>query len=115
MAGDMRGSIRVPAAAAIASGGTFVHAPLTGRVAGASAYRGFGAMKRLAPALLALIAVAGCATYSPRARVHDELLRAGVKPRMANCLADGWSIGCRSTSCASSAVPRGCRVRMSAT
>jgi hypothetical protein len=45
-------------------------------------------VKRLAPTLLGLAILAGCATPSPRERVHQELLSAGLKPRMANCLAD---------------------------
>jgi hypothetical protein len=45
-------------------------------------------MTRFAPALLAMLVLAGCATTSPRERVRAELLQAGIKPRMANCLAD---------------------------
>jgi hypothetical protein len=45
-------------------------------------------MKRFAPSLLAILALAGCATTSPRERVRAELLSAGLKPRLANCLAD---------------------------
>ena len=45
-------------------------------------------MNRFAPALLAVLVLAGCATTSPRERVRSELLTAGLKPRLANCLAD---------------------------
>ena len=37
--------------------------------------------------LIALILVAGCSLVSPETRVREKLLAAGVKPRMANCLA----------------------------
>ena len=43
-------------------------------------------MKNLLPiAVLALLA--GCASLSPEARVHEKLLAAGVKPHLADCLA----------------------------
>jgi hypothetical protein len=45
-------------------------------------------MIKLAPVLLAALALAGCVTASPRERVRSELLSAGLKPRMADCLAD---------------------------
>ena len=45
-------------------------------------------MNRFAPVFLAALALAGCAMISPRERVHAELLHAGIKPRMASCLAD---------------------------
>jgi len=45
-------------------------------------------VKRIAPLLLGIAVLAGCVTPSPRDRVHQELLNAGVKPRMASCLAD---------------------------
>jgi hypothetical protein len=48
-------------------------------------------MRLFVPATMALLALSACATLSPRERVHDELLRAGIKPRLANCLADRLS------------------------
>lgn len=49
-------------------------------------------MKRPAPFLALSIAlaglVAGCASVSPEAKVRDKLVAAGVKPPMANCMAD---------------------------
>jgi hypothetical protein len=45
-------------------------------------------MRAIIPAAMALLALGACASLSPRERVHDELLRAGIKPRMASCLAD---------------------------
>jgi hypothetical protein len=43
-------------------------------------------MTRLFPAL-ALLALAGCATISPEARVRAGLVNAGLSPRMAGCMA----------------------------
>lgn len=38
---------------------------------------------------LALVGlVAGCASVSPEAQVRDKLVAAGVKPHMADCMAD---------------------------
>ena len=48
-------------------------------------------MRIVAPILLGALALSACASISPRERVHDELLRAGIKPRLANCLADRLS------------------------
>ena len=45
-------------------------------------------MRAIVPATMALLALGACASLSPRERVHDELLRAGLKPRMARCMAD---------------------------
>jgi hypothetical protein len=45
-------------------------------------------MTRIAPALILALALAGCASVSPRARVHSELMSAGMSNRMASCLAD---------------------------
>ena len=45
-------------------------------------------MKRLAPALLAALALAGCATPSATTRVRAALLQSGLPPRMADCMAD---------------------------
>jgi len=48
-------------------------------------------MKRIAPFALTLALaglVAGCASVSPEAKVRDKLIAAGVKPHMANCMAD---------------------------
>jgi len=38
-------------------------------------------------ALTTLALLAGCASLSPEARVHEKLLAAGVKPHLADCLA----------------------------
>lgn len=48
-------------------------------------------MRFIVAAAIPLLALSACASLSPRERVHDELLRAGIKPRMANCLADRLS------------------------
>jgi hypothetical protein len=48
-------------------------------------------MRATVPILFAALALSACASLSPRERVHDELLRAGIKPRMASCLADRLS------------------------
>ncbi len=45
-------------------------------------------MKRLILSLALLGALAGCSALSPEARVRQRLLEAGVKPHMANCLAE---------------------------
>lgn len=42
-------------------------------------------MKRLA--LLSLALLAGCTIVSPEGKIRDKLVSAGVKPRMAECLA----------------------------
>ena len=39
------------------------------------------------PALIAL-ALAGCATVSPEARVRTKLIEAGIKPPVAGCMAE---------------------------
>jgi hypothetical protein len=44
-------------------------------------------MTRILP-ILALLLAAGCSTLSPEARVREKLIEAGVKPRMAECMAD---------------------------
>ncbi len=43
--------------------------------------------RRLAPLLLALI-LAACATLSPEMRVRTKLIEAGVKPKVAACMAE---------------------------
>lgn len=44
-------------------------------------------MKKIA-ATLALLALASCAALDPRVQVRDKLIEAGIKPRMADCLAE---------------------------
>ena len=38
--------------------------------------------------LIALIALAGCATVSPEARVRSKLIEAGLRPPVAACMAE---------------------------
>ena len=45
-------------------------------------------MKRIASILVLAAALAGCMTVSKTERVRAALLRAGVPPRMASCMAD---------------------------
>lgn len=45
-------------------------------------------MKRIAFSIALAGLVAGCATVSPEAQVRDKLVAAGVKPHMADCMAD---------------------------
>lgn len=46
-------------------------------------------MKRaLTLSITTLGLLAGCSTVSPEARVRQKLIEAGVKPRMASCMAD---------------------------
>ena len=44
-------------------------------------------MKRIGT-MLALLALASCAALDPRVQVRDKLIEAGLKPRMADCLAE---------------------------
>ena len=44
-------------------------------------------MTRLPVALAALIALSACTTVSTEARVREKLIEAGLKPRMAQCVA----------------------------
>ncbi|RYD60595.1 MAG: hypothetical protein EOP58_16115 [Sphingomonadales bacterium] len=39
-------------------------------------------------AILAFTLLAGCATVSPEAKIRTRLVEAGVKPRMAQCMAE---------------------------
>ena len=43
---------------------------------------------RFAVALALLLAVCACQTLSPEARVRQRLIEAGLKPRMAQCMAE---------------------------
>ena len=43
---------------------------------------------RLAALLLPLVLLGGCATVSPEAKIRTRLIEAGVKPRMAQCVAE---------------------------
>jgi len=47
-------------------------------------------MPRITPALpiLAALALAGCATVSPEARVRTKLIEAGLRPPVAACMAE---------------------------
>ena len=45
-------------------------------------------MKRLASILIVAVALCGCMGLSRTERVRTALLRAGVPPRMASCMAD---------------------------
>lgn len=42
----------------------------------------------LALALLPALALAGCATVSPEARVRSKLIEAGLRPPVAGCMAE---------------------------
>jgi hypothetical protein len=42
----------------------------------------------LLPGFAGLIALAACTTVSPEARVRTKLIEAGVKPRVATCMAE---------------------------
>jgi hypothetical protein len=44
-------------------------------------------MKRLLLPLVLLGLISGCATVSPEAKVRERLIAAGVKPRLAECMA----------------------------
>ncbi|SFS04132.1 hypothetical protein [Sphingomonas jatrophae] len=46
---------------------------------------------RVGLAFIGLLAVTACATPSTEDRVRSELLRAGVQPRMAGCMAERLS------------------------
>lgn len=43
---------------------------------------------RLALPVLAALALAGCATVSPEARVRSKLIEAGLRPPVAGCMAE---------------------------
>lgn len=46
-------------------------------------------MRRLLATLpLLALALAGCATVSPEARVRDKLIEVGIAPRVAGCMAE---------------------------
>lgn len=45
-------------------------------------------MKRIVSMMLLGLALAGCMTVSKTERVREALLRAGLPPRMASCMAD---------------------------
>ena len=42
----------------------------------------------LLPLLASFVAVAGCATVSPEARVRNKLIEAGIRPPVAGCMAE---------------------------
>jgi hypothetical protein len=45
-------------------------------------------MKKQIPFMAALLALSACATPSPEARVRASLLKAGLSPPMAGCMAE---------------------------
>jgi hypothetical protein len=45
-------------------------------------------MMRKFGATLALLALASCAAIDPRVQVREKLIEAGIKPSMADCLAE---------------------------
>ena len=45
-------------------------------------------LTRFAAPLALVLALAGCTTLSPEARVRQRLIEAGLKPRMAQCMAE---------------------------
>jgi hypothetical protein len=54
---------------------------------GARQRRGDG-RKPIAAAFALALALSGCMTVSPRERVYQKLVEAGMKPRLADCMAE---------------------------